>query len=100
MLSIAPVLLPLFMLCFSAMIICAVGSHWFGKGKLATATRILCWTTGIISLPGILAGGLGLVVLAACYACYRVSERERYKFRDPAERLHPDYNRILDAGLD
>ncbi|HRI59745.1 MAG TPA: hypothetical protein PK228_08475 [Saprospiraceae bacterium] len=100
MLTIAPVLLPLFMLCFSAMIICAVISHWFGKEKLAVASRILCWITGIIGLPGILAGGLGLIVLTACYACYRVSERVRYKFRNPEDRIHPDYDKILDAGLD
>jgi uncharacterized membrane protein SpoIIM required for sporulation len=100
MLSIAPVFLPLFMLCFSAMIICAVSSHWFGKQKLAVATRVLCWITGIISLPGVFVGGLGLVVLAACYTCYRVSERVRYKFRNPGDQIHPDYDKILDAGLD
>lgn len=86
--------------CYSAMIICAVTSHWFGKEKLGAITRVLCWIVGIINLPSILLGGIGLVILLACYTCYRVSERVRYKFRNPENRLHPDFDNILDAGLD
>lgn len=85
---------------YSAMIVCAVTSHWFGNEKLAAAARVLCWIVGIINLPGIFVGGLGLIILAACYACYRVSERVRYKFRNPKDKIHPDFGRILDVDLD
>lgn len=85
---------------YSAMIICAVSAHWFGNERLAATARALCWIVGIINLPSIFVGGLGLIILLACYACYRVSERVRYKFRTPEGRIHPDYGRILDAGLD
>ncbi|GAB4489161.1 MAG: hypothetical protein OHK0019_06440 [Saprospiraceae bacterium] len=84
---------------YSAMIICAVSSHWFGNKKLAAVTRVLCWIVGIINLPSIFVGGLGLFILAACYACYRISERVRYEFRNPEDKIHPDFGRILDAGL-
>lgn len=86
--------------CYTAMIICAVGSYWFGNETLAGATRVLCWIVGIINLPSIFLGGLGLIVLAACYACYRVSQRVRYKFRNPEDRILPTYDKILDEGLD
>ena len=95
------ILIPIYMCFYSAMIICAVSSHWYGKEKLAVVTRVLCWITGIAILPNILAGGImGFIALAACYACYRVSERVRYKFRTPQIPTHPDYGKILDAGLD
>lgn len=86
--------------CYSAMIICAVCAHWFGNQRLAAVTRVLCWIVGIINLPSVFVGGFGLVILAACYACYRLSERVRYKFRNPQNQIHPDFDKILDAGLD
>lgn len=85
---------------YSAMIICAATSHWFGIAKLAMATRILCWIVGIINLPSIFVGGLGLPILAACYACYRLSGRVRFKYRIPRSQVLPGYDHILDAGLD
>lgn len=87
------------MLCYSIMIVCAVASYWYGKTGLATTSRVFCWITGILSLPSILIGGLGLIVLAACYASYRVSERTRYKYRIPQDSYPPDFDHILDAGL-
>ncbi len=99
MLTLALGLAILSQVAYSTMIICAVSAYWFGNKSLGSMARVLCWITGIINLPAIIVGGLGLIALAACYASYRVSERVRYKFRTPAEKIHPDFDRIIDTGL-
>lgn len=100
MLTVALVFAIISLSCYSAMIICAVIVHWFGNERLVVVARVLCWIVGIVNLPSVFVGGLGIIILLACYACYRVSGRVRYKFRNLKGSIHPDYDKILDTGLD